>query len=229
MLQQTQTERVTPKYLAWLEAYPDPETLCAAPLADVLGLWSGLGYNRRCLALVRSAALIAAAGAFPQDEESLLELPGVGPYTAGAVLAFAFGKPALLIETNIRSVYLHHFFAGEEGVADSRILPLVAATLPPGDPRTWYYALMDYGVELKRRFGNPNRKSAHYARQSPFADSKRRVRGSLLKLLGQGRGASIDQLAAELPFSRERVDEALRELKVEGFVAESGGLYRLGG
>ena len=87
---------------------------------------------------------------------------------------------------------------------------------------------MDYGVEIKKRVGNPNRRSAHYARQSPFADSKRRIRGSLLRALGEGSGKPADRLAAELPFARERVDEALAELKKEGFVAESGGMYRLG-
>jgi A/G-specific adenine glycosylase len=228
MLQQTQTERVLPKYLAWLEAFPTPSKLAAAPLAEALNLWSGLGYNRRCLALVKAAASIAAASRFPDTEEGLLEQPGVGPYTARALLAFAFQRPVVLIETNIRSVFLHHFHEGEEAVADSRLMPLIAATLDEGDPRTWYYALMDYGVEIKKRMGNPNRRSAHYARQSPFADSKRRVRGSLLKALGGQDGKTADELAAALPFSRERVDAALAELRAEGFVAEAGGLYRLG-
>ncbi len=227
MLQQTQTERVLPKYLAWLEAYPDPASLAEAPLAGALELWSGLGYNRRALSLVRAASLLASAGSFPDEEEALLDLPGVGPYTARAVLAFAFGKPVVLIETNIRSVFLHEFFPGEEGVPDSSIAPLVGATLVREDPRTWYYALMDYGVEIKRREGNPNKRSAHYAPQSPFADSNRRIRGALLKALASG-ASDGDALAAALPFSRERVDSALAELKAEGFVAEIGGAYRLG-
>jgi A/G-specific adenine glycosylase len=228
MLQQTQTDRVVPKYIAWLKAYPGPSELVRAPLAEILGLWSGLGYNRRALALVRAAARIVSSGKFPDDEDSLLELPGVGPYTARAVLAFAFDQPVVLIETNIRSVFLHRFFAGEEGVTDSRIAPLVEATLDRRDPRTWYYALMDYGVLLKRSLGNPNSRSAHYAKQSPFADSHRRIRGALLKELGTRGRADADELASALPFSRERVEKALGELKVEGFVAESCGIYRLG-
>jgi A/G-specific adenine glycosylase len=228
MLQQTQTDRVVPKYLAWLDAYPDPAALASASLAEALTLWNGLGYNRRALALVRASSLIASADHFPDDEESLLDLPGVGPYTARAVLAFAFGKPVVLIETNIRSVFLSSFFEGEEGVADSRIEPLIEATLLREDPRTWYYALMDYGVEIKKKAGNPNRRSAHYARQSPFADSNRRIRGELLKTLGEGKTKDADELAAALPFARERVTAALAELKAEGFVAESGGIYRLG-
>ena len=228
MLQQTQTERVLPKYRAWLEAYPQPAVLASAPLADVLTLWSGLGYNRRALALVRAAAIIASADRFPDDEESLLDLPGVGPYTARAVLAFAFDRPVVLIETNIRSVFLHLFFAGDQGVTDARITPLIEATLFRDDPRIWYYALMDYGVGIKKQMGNPGRRSAHYSRQEPFADSNRRLRGSLLKHLGGSRGKDADELAAALPFSRESVNAALAELRAEGFVAESSGIYRLG-
>ncbi len=228
MLQQTQTERVLPKYLEWLEAYPDPAALADAPLAEVLGLWSGLGYNRRALALVRAASRIASSQAFPDDEDALLELPGVGPYTARAVLAFAFGRPVVLIETNIRSVFLHRFFEGEEGVTDARIAPLVEQTMDRDDPRTWYYALMDYGVEIKKAFGNPNARSAHYAKQGPFADSNRRIRGALLKELSRRGRADAEELAEALPFARERVRAALGELKAEGFVAESSGVYRLG-
>jgi A/G-specific adenine glycosylase len=228
MLQQTQTERVVPKYLAWMEAYPEPRRLAEAPLAEVLALWSGLGYNRRALALKAAAAAIVAAGGIGDDEESLLALPGVGPYTARAVLAFAFGRPVALVETNIRSVYLHHFFPGSDRVKDTEIELLVEATMLRDDPRNWYYALMDYGVELKRRLGNPNVRSAHYAKQSPFADSNRRIRGAILRELGERGGADADQLASVLPFSRERVDAALSQLKAEGFVAQSGESYRIG-
>jgi A/G-specific adenine glycosylase len=228
MLQQTQTERVLPKYLAWLEAYPTPRSLAEAPLEEVLGLWCGLGYNRRALGLVKAASRIASLDSFPDEEESLLELPGVGPYTARAVLAFAFRRPVVLIETNIRSVFLHRFFEGEEKVPDSRIAPLVEATLDRGDPRGWYYALMDYGVRIKKEFGNPNKRSAHYAKQSPFADSNRRIRGEILKQMKSRGGIGAEELARALPFSGERVAKALDELKAEGFVAESSGVYRLG-
>jgi A/G-specific adenine glycosylase len=233
MLQQTQTERVVPKYLAWIERFPDAASLARAPLTEVLALWSGLGYNRRALALAKAAGELARLDSFPSDEEGLLALPGVGPYTARAVLAFAFGKPVALIETNVRSAYLHHFFPGESGVADSRILALVAATMDAAtargvDPRTWYYALMDYGADLKRRLGNPNKRSAHYARQSPFKDSHRRIRGAILRELGKG-VASRDILAAALPFARERVEAALAELVAEGFAEVDGDLVSICG
>jgi A/G-specific adenine glycosylase len=228
MLQQTQTERVVPKYLAWMEAFPEPSRLASVSLAEALALWSGLGYNRRALALRAAASAITSAGRMGDTEEELLALPGVGRYTARAVLAFAFGKPVALIETNIRSVYLHHFFRGEDRVPDSRIEKAVEATMDRDDPRTWYYALMDYGVELKRTIGNPNVRSAHYAKQSAFADSNRRIRGAILRELGSRGCSGGDAIAAALPFSRERVDAALAELMAEGFVAESDGTYRIG-
>jgi A/G-specific adenine glycosylase len=228
MLQQTQTERVIPKYLSWMEAYPDPGALSKAPLAEVLNLWSGLGYNRRALALVRAAAMIEAAGRFPDGEDALRELPGVGPYTARAVLAFAYCEPVVLIETNIRSVFLHFFFENEDNVNDARLAPLIEATLDREDPRNWYYALMDYGAMLKRIIGNPNSRSAHYSKQKPFADSNRRIRGSILRELGRRGRADADDLAGVMPFARERIVKALGELKAEGFVAESCGVYRLG-
>ncbi len=227
MLQQTQTERVVPKYLAWMKAFPKPADLAEAPLSRVMELWSGLGYNRRALALRDAAAAIARRGCVPDDEDGLVALPGIGPYTAGAVLAFAFGRAVPFIETNIRSVFLHRFFPGEEGVSDRRIMALVEATLDRDDPRTWYYALMDYGVELKKAAGNPNVRSAHYARQAPFADSNRRLRGAILRHLGTAKEAGIEELGAALPFSLERIGEALGQLASERFVAEDEGRYRI--
>ena len=230
MLQQTQTLRVVPKYEAFLAAFPTPAALAEAPTAELLRLWSGLGYNRRALSLKAAASEIETrfGGAVPDEEESLLSLPGVGPYTARAVLAFAFDRPVALIETNVRAVFIHEFFAGREGIRDAEIEPLVREALDRGDPRNWYYALMDYGVMLKARVPNPGRRSAHHQRQSPFADSHRRVRGAVLKALGpEAAGLPADQIAAAIPFARERVERALGELLAEGFVAERGGLYSL--
>ncbi len=224
MLQQTQTERVKPKYLAWMDRFPDPESLAAAPLDEVLRMWSGLGYNRRALALVRAAGEIALrfSGEVPRDEEELRSLPGIGSYTAAAVAAFAFGVPSVVIETNVRAVFLHHFFPDSEKVPDRDLEPLVQASVDREDPRTWYYALMDYGVELKRRFGNPSRKSAKHVKQSPFADSNRRLRGEVLRLLSAKPLLPVRDLARELPFSEERVHSALGDLVAEGFIEYDG-------
>jgi A/G-specific adenine glycosylase len=231
MLQQTQTERVVPKYEAFLAAFPRPVELAAAPLSTLLALWSGLGYNRRALALKRSAQEIVElhGGELPESAEELDALPGVGPYTARAVMAFAFGEPSVFIETNIRSVYLYHFFPGEEAVADKLLEPLIARSLDSADPRSWYYALMDYGAALKKRIGNPNKRSAQYAKQGRFEDSHRRIRGAVLReLSGRGSaGLSRDEIASRLPFARERVEKAIGELVAEGFIAEKGGIVRI--
>lgn len=233
MLQQTQTERVVPKYLAFMEAFPDPRALAEAGTDRLLGLWSGLGYNRRALALKAAASEIEGrwGGKLPQGREELESLPGIGPYTASAVMAFAFGLPSVFIETNIRSVFIHHFFPGEEKVPDSRISPLVAESLDREDPRNWYYALMDYGVALKKLHGNPNRRSAHYARQSPFADSHRRIRGAVLREVGGSSPAPlpVDELARRLPFARERVEKAVADLVAEGFIEYAEGSLRIHG
>ena len=137
----------------------------------------------------------------------LLRLPGVGPATAAAVAAFAYGEAHPFIETNIRAVYLHHFFPDRTDVSDREILPLVEATLDRADPRSWYYALMDYGVELKRTHPNPSRRSRHHTRQSPFSGSKRQLRAQVLRVVldrpgahGRGRrrrarrGASVREI-----------------------------------
>ncbi|HET7839201.1 MAG TPA: A/G-specific adenine glycosylase [Rectinemataceae bacterium] len=229
MLQQTQTIRVVPKYEEWTRRWKGPAELAAAPLAEVLGLWSGLGYNRRALALVRAAGAVVRdhGGILPQDEASLLELPGVGSYTARAVLAFAFDRPVVFVETNIRAAFIHHFFGAMERVPDSLILPLVEGSLDRDDPRIWYYALMDYGAELKRTAGNASRRSAHYAKQSPFQDSHRRVRGAVLKALASGGEIGREELAASLPFARERVERAAAELVAEGFAEYRGEALRI--
>ncbi|TFG83208.1 MAG: A/G-specific adenine glycosylase, partial [Spirochaetales bacterium] len=162
MLQQTQTIRVLPKYLAWFERFPDMECLVDAPLADVYEAWRGLGYNNRALRLRQTAREIVSdhGGSVPVDERSLMALPGIGRYTARAILAFAFGKPGIVLETNIRTAFIFHFFPGAVGVSDRELEPVAAATMDEADPRTWYYALMDYGAWLKKREPNPGRQSA---------------------------------------------------------------------
>ncbi len=187
MLQQTQTERVIPKYEAFIRRFPSPEELAEASVAELLPLWSGLGYNRRALALKRAAGQIVTlySGKLPADAEKLDALDGVGPYTARAVMAFAFGSASAFIETNIRSVFIYHFFPQSALVSDKEIEPLVEASLDRADPRNWYYALMDYGVALKRRIGNPARRSSSYSKQSSFADSHRRIRGAVLRALSE--------------------------------------------
>ncbi len=188
MLQQTQVGRVLAKWGPFVATFPDFASLAAAPLVDVLTSWRGLGYNRRALYLkeIACAVMERYAGRLPDSQDELVRLPGIGPNTAGAIIAFAFNRPAVFIETNIRSVFIHHFFPEQDSVRDAQILPLIKATLDRDNPRIWYWALMDYGVMLKETTGNPSRRSAHHARQSPFtaptARSGGRSSGSLSRL-----------------------------------------------
>ncbi len=224
MLQQTQVERVIEKYQTFLAAFPDLAALAQAPLPKLLSLWSGLGYNRRALALKALAQKVEEEhnGRLPSDQERLLALPGIGKYTAGAVMAFAFNKPVAFMDTNIRRVYIHEFFQDREGVHDDELLPLVERTLDMAAPRTWYNALMDYGTMLKHRQVNPNRRSAHYTRQSPFENSNRQVRGRILKLLVAEAPLTALQIVKKVAMEAERVKDNLVQLEKEGFIRKKG-------
>ncbi len=135
MLQQTQVSRVERRFDEWLADFPALEALAAAPLEAVLESWQGLGYNRRAVALKRAAEQVVAdsggkaPATLPADEASLRALPGIGPATAAGVLAFAFGRPSVYLETNVRGVFLHELFADRDGVPDREIVPLVAAAV----------------------------------------------------------------------------------------------------
>jgi A/G-specific adenine glycosylase len=228
MLQQTQVSRVEPAFLAFLDEFPTPEALDAAPLASVLRVWQGLGYNRRALWLKQSAQILSErfGGIVPADLAALRSLPGVGAATAAGVLVFAFGIPAPYLETNVRAAYLHHFFGGEDVVGDSAVLRLVDKTMDRVDPRDWFYALLDYGAWLKKTVSNPSRRSAHHARQSRFEGSWRQKRACVLRAVVNGPPRSADEIASECGLVRLAPGEAiavLEELQAEGFVAREGG------
>ncbi len=229
MLQQTQVERVVGKYREFLDKFSNFETLAQAPLPEVLAVWQGLGYNRRALSLKRLAHQVVEdwGGRLPATEKALRSLPGIGPATAGALLAFAFGQPVVFLETNIRRVFLHFFFAEQEGVSDREILPVVAETLDREQVRDWYYALMDYGAGLKVSGPNPNRRSAHHAKQSPFAGSNREVRGLILKTLLKEPVPTDKELAKAVGKSSARTKAALEQLIAEGFVVRERDRLRL--
>jgi A/G-specific adenine glycosylase len=229
MLQQTQVERVIVKYPEFLAAFPGCSTLATAPTAKLLAVWSGMGYNRRALALrsLSKQVMKEYQGRLPRKQELLLALPGIGKYTAGAVLAFAFNKPAVFVDTNIRRVYIHEFFQDRHGIHDEDLLPLIEKTMDTRNPRKWYNALMDYGAALKRHQVNPNRKSAHYKRQSPFENSNRQARGKILKLLVQASPLSPAQIVQKTSMEPERVLSGLIQLEKEGFVKRKGRLFRI--
>jgi A/G-specific adenine glycosylase len=229
MLQQTQVERVLLKYEVFLEQLPDVASLARAPLREVLAVWQGLGYNRRAVALQRVAQRIVDefGGLIPACYETLLTFPGIGPATAGAILAFAFEQPAVFIETNIRRVFIHFFFRGRSEVDDREILPLVEETMDLGRPRTWYYARMDYGAMLKTGEQNPNRRSKHYTRQASFEGSDRQIRGLILKALVREPSLRLDELVKVVGKDPQRTKRLIKALVQEGFLTRTEDLLRI--
>ena len=258
MLQQTQVSRVDGRWQRWLERFPTVDALAAAAPSDVLEEWQGLGYNRRALSVHRAAQAISeAGGVFPQDPKELVKLPGIGPATAAGIRAFAFNLHGVYLETNVRTVFLHELYPQAEGVPDSELVPLVELTCPASvedavdavaagadaavntaaetdetelTPRSWYYALLDYGAYLKKTIPNPSRRSKSHVKQSRFEGSHRQKRAELLRVLlahkDEG-GAVFETLHQELcqievNAGRETLDEQvtlglLEELAKEGF------------
>lgn len=226
MLQQTQVERVIPLYKNFLKKFPTAKKLANAPLAEVLSSWQGLGYNRRAKMLHAAAKEVVAHG-FPKDILGFEELPGVGPYTARAVAAFAYNEDVTVIETNIRTVIIQHFFREEEKVSDKEIEQILLRVLPKGRAREWYSALMDYGAHLKRTGISHNARSVTHTKQSKFSGSLREARGAILRALA-GSSASLTLLVGLLGASRRtQMQSALRALLVEGLVEKRGGRYVL--
>lgn len=230
MLQQTQVTRVMEKFPQFIKSFPHFKALAVAPLADVLAVWQGMGYNRRALYLKKSVEIIMRdyRGRLPPRTKDLEKLAGIGYATARSIAAFAWNSPEVFIETNIRSVFLHHFFAGRAPIPDSQLLPFVEGALDTKNPREWYYALMDYGAMLKRATKNPSRASAHYALQSAFKGSLRETRGKIIKILSVGAkphtGATLAKRSQE---PTPKVRAALTGLMRDGLIKKNGRMFSI--
>ncbi|MCR4333598.1 MAG: A/G-specific adenine glycosylase [Patescibacteria group bacterium] len=226
MLQQTQVERVIPFYTKFIKQFPTAKKLAGAPLSEVLKAWQGLGYNRRAKMLHQATKELSKRKI---NTISALEmLPGVGPYTARAVAAFAHNQDVIFVETNIRTVIIHHFFPNKRKVSDKEIEKVLSRLRHgSGEPREWYGALMDYGAYLKRSGMSHNAKSKAYTKQSKFAGSFREARGALLRELSAG-AAPRERLVNALGRSRRaQARKALRELVIEGLVQARDDGYAL--
>lgn len=163
MLQQTQVSRVREKFTEFIKVFPTLTSLAKSDQVTLLKTWKGLGYNRRALWLRDAAQTIVRdhKGKVPRDPESLEALKGIGHYTARAIATFSYNDPHAFIETNIRRIFIHHFYPSAELVPDSALLPLIEAAVDGSKPREWYWALMDYGAQLGRTLPNANVRSKH--------------------------------------------------------------------
>jgi A/G-specific adenine glycosylase len=189
-----------------------------------------MGYNRRALAIHQCAREVmnAFGGELPHDVEQLATLPGIGHATACSIAAFAFNMPVAFIETNIRRVFIHFFFEDSLSVTDREILPLVEQSLDTTNPRVWYWALMDFGSALKKTVPNPNKKSAHYTKQSKFVGSDREIRGMILRSLVTNPQQDEKELVRSMSVSEDRTHRVIDRLAKEGFISRNGTTLTIG-
>lgn len=233
MLQQTQTARVKEKFENWIRIFPDFQTLAKAPQALVLKHWQGLGYNRRGVALHTISKLVMDNhnGILPANIATLQTFPSIGPNTAGSIAAFAFNMPTIFIETNIRTVFTCEFFTGKTEISDKELIPYIQATLDTKNPRDWYYALMDYGVHLKKLLPRINSASKHYAKQSTFKGSKRQIRGHIIKILTQFHQLSYQDIIMitkeALPLNPYSIQTVIQDLLSEKLIYQKNEIIHL--
>ena len=248
MLQQTQVDRVIPKWLAFLDAFPTPVDCAAATLGEVLRLWHGLGYPRRARNLQAAAATCVERheGQIPSDLAELLALAGIGPYTARAVRVFAFELDDAVVDTNIARIYAR--LAGERLTA-RQVQSVADASAVAGEGWAWNQVLMDLGAQLCRprsplcgtcplaeacawhQAGRPGPDPAAGSagvstRQAPFEGSDRQARGRLMAALNSGTVAD-DDLAGVMGCAAGRAGRLAADLVVEGLVIRVDGRVRL--
>jgi A/G-specific adenine glycosylase len=225
MSQQTQLIRVIPKFELWMQRFPNIQSLAEASVADVLKYWSGLGYNRRALNLKKAAEIIIKNfnGKFPNTEKELLQLPGIGKYTARALLCFAFNQQVAVVDTNIRKIIITQFsFDGNE----KELYKVAEQLLPKGKAYEWNQALMDYAAAVLKK------EKILIPRQSKFIGSHRYYRGQVLKYLVEHRKIELRNLGAIIKKDYSALDEIwlqklVQELIREGFIVKKGNVITL--
>ena len=217
MLQQTQVERVIPKFTGWMSAFPDVSSLAKASQRDVLALWSGLGYNRRAMYLHKTAQVIVDEyqGVFPRELQTLQKLPGIGTYTSAAVLCFAYNNQIPVLDTNIKKVITHEFFSGNMP-SEEMLLDVAQKILPVGKAYDWNQALMDYSRIILKN------KKIPVPKQSRFLSSDRYYRGQVVKLLLQIDKISFsglwDFFDGKNPVEKERLRIILEKMHKEHLI-----------
>ncbi|TAH33024.1 A/G-specific adenine glycosylase [Candidatus Saccharibacteria bacterium] len=227
MLQQTQVSRVVPKFENFMRLFPNVEALAGSSLDQVLIAWSGLGYNRRAKFLWQAAleVMLRFDGDLPDDLKALTSLPGIGPNTGAAILNYAYEIPTAFVETNIRTVYFHHFFQNQTDIADRDLLEVVERTMDREHPREFFWALMDYGSYLKSSHGARLDQSRHYKKQAPLKGSVREMRGRIIRELTTR--PLMPEALKRAVLADDRFEPALADLESEGLVEAYRGQWRL--
>ncbi len=238
MLQQTQVDRVIPKYLAWLSQFPSASDLAASSTASAIEAWSGLGYNRRALYLKQTAAKVAAG--FPRSEEELKKLPGIGPYTAAAITSFAYNANTPLVDTNIKRIYQLLVFGDQHDPTQAELYAIARKYLPENHSKEWHNALMDIGAAIAKIKGARGQQeklvelfpslldfplpsvtdaSLKRPKQLSFLQSKRYWRGKIVRILLAHKKISIKRLKQILTKYDEPcpydIDELIRGLATD--------------
>ena len=230
MLQQTQVSRVLPKYEEFLILFPDIFALARASTAEVLKAWKGMGYNRRALYLKKTAEAVVKTygGKFPENEKDLMNLPGLGKYTARALLVFAYKKDISMIDTNIRQIIVQYFFHGEPQ-KEKEVEAVAEQLVPKGKSWDWHQALMDYGaLELVREKQAKPADKSH--RHIPFKDTKRFIRGKVLDRLRVSpvtESELVEYLTDTYQKKASWIQSILRDLERDGLVESHHKLMQL--
>lgn len=221
MLQQTQVSRVIVKFAEFINQFPTIKLLADVPLREVLTAWQGLGYNRRAKFLHEAARHVKHSGE-PTTRSGLMALPGVGQNTAGAMMNYVYEQPTPYVETNIRTVFFHHFFIDHKGaVHDNELMPHVARTLSHDNPREWFWALMDYGSWLKAQGVARNHMSRHHKKQPALAGSLREMRSAVIRALAAQ--DETERSLCSMFADDERLEPALQSLVRDGLIQRRNG------
>ena len=244
MLQQTQASRIAERFPAFMARFPTATSLAHASEAEVLAAWSGLGYNRRALALRRAAAAVTERG-WPGDVAALERLPGIGPYTARAIASLAFGQPIGVVDTNVRR-WLVRRFGLSPGAAPGDLQSLADALARAGhsaDAAPWTHATMEFGAgictprnprcdacSIAKGCPSPGMAAAvPVPRQPTFAGSDRAHRGALLRALTQARSHALTLAAGRRLLPEPAFGRIVAGLERDGLLHRSRGKLHLGG
>lgn len=225
MLQQTQVLRVIAKYREFIEVFPTVFDLAKASPAQVLRVWKGMGYNRRALYLQKAAKAIVEIyhGIFPENERELVKLPGLGTYTARALLVFAYGQDVPLVDTNIRQIIIHFFF-NDQPQKESVIGDVAGQLVSKGKSWEWHQALMDYGALRLARARSGSLTKVSRKTSIPFKDSNRFYRGRIIDRLREG---DIQERKLESEFKKKYrkpndfLKAILQGLEADGLISRS--------